>query len=88
MKVNSFSWMHGTMLLGRDFVYLKILREDNDLTQDEIAKILNITRQQYSLYETRTRTIPIDLLDKLADLYKTSTDYLLNRTNEKRDYNR
>ena len=79
------------MLLGSDIVYLKRLkdlREDNDLTQEEIANILQITRQQYSLYETGKRTIPVDLLDKLANIYKTSTDYLLNRTSNKKEYNR
>lgn len=65
---------------------LKDLREDNELKQEDIAKILNITRQQYSLYELGKRTIPIDLLSILADLYKTSTDYILNRTNNKIPY--
>ncbi len=65
---------------------LRDLREDNDLLQSDIAKILRITRQQYSLYETEKRTLPIDLLDILATYYNTSTDYILGRTNIKKAY--
>ena len=65
---------------------LKDLREDNELRQDDIAKILNITRQQYSLYELGKRTLPIDLLNILAEFYNTSTDYILGRTNNKNTY--
>ena len=46
---------------------LKDLREDSDLSQESIAKILKITRSQYSLYETGKRDIPVDLLIVLAD---------------------
>ena len=62
---------------------LKDLREDNELKQDDIARILNITRQQYSLYELGKRTLPIDLLIKLAEFYNTSTDYIIGKTNHK-----
>lgn len=67
-------------------MYLKKLRDlriDNDLYQKEVANILNITRQQYGLYECGKRDIPIDLLIKLADFYHVSTDYILGRTNKK-----
>lgn len=67
---------------------LKDLREDRDLFQEDIAKILMITRQQYGLYETGKRTIPIDLLDKLADFYNTSVDYIIGRTIIKEPYPR
>lgn len=56
---------------------LKDLREDNDYTQTQIAKILFITQQQYSLYEKGTREIPVSMLIKLAELYQVSVDYLL-----------
>lgn len=62
---------------------LKDLRIDNDLYQKEVASILKITWQQYGLYESGKRDIPIDLLIKLADFYGVSTDYILNRTNKK-----
>ena len=65
------------------FKRLKDLREDNDLHQHDIADLLKITRQQYSLYETGRRTIPIDLLIKVADYYNVSIDYIVGRTNNK-----
>ncbi len=65
---------------------LKDLREDMDLLQKDIAKVINVTQQQYSMYELGIRLIPIDKLDKLADFYGTNTDYLLGRTNVKTPY--
>lgn len=67
---------------------LKDLREDKGLFQIDIANILKITRQQYSLYEIEKRTLPIDLLDILANFYGTSTDYILGRTNIKEPYSK
>ena len=63
---------------------LRDLREDKDKYQVDIAKYLKITRQQYSLYETGKRDIPIDLLIMLADYYNTSIDYIVERTDEKK----
>ena len=60
---------------------IKELREDNDLTQKELSKYLNISQVAYSYYEINKRSLPIDMLSKLADFYNTSTDYLLYRTN-------
>ena len=60
---------------------IKNLREDHDLTQKEISKILNISQVAYSYYEINKRNIPLELLSKLADYYNTSVDYLLYRTN-------
>lgn len=65
---------------------LKDLREDNDLMQKEVADIINTTQQQYSKYELGIRLIPIDKINILADYYKTSIDYILGRTNEKKPY--
>lgn len=62
---------------------LKDLREDNDITQAEIAEILNIRQNTYSQYENQKRDIPISLLWKLADYYDTSIDYLIGRTDKK-----
>ena len=61
---------------------IKNLREDNDLTQTQISKILNISQVAYSYYELNKRSIPLELLSKLADYYNKSTDYLLYRTDE------
>ncbi len=62
---------------------LRDLREDNDLKQYQIAKLLNIKQNTYSQYENERREIPINLLWKLADFYKTSIDYIVGRTNKK-----
>lgn len=58
---------------------LRELREDNDLTQAEIAKILNISQRAYSHYEIGSREIPLELLIKLADYYSVSLDYIAKR---------
>ena len=56
------------------FKRLKDLREDNDLLQKDIAKILGISQQYYSEYEKGNRTIPISHLITLAKFYNTSID--------------
>ena len=55
---------------------LRNCREDSDKTQADIAQVLSISKQQYQLYESGKRTIPIDLLIKLAIYYEVSLDYL------------
>ena len=62
---------------------LKDLREDEDLKQVYIARLLNTTQQQYSRYESGERELPIRHLVTLADFYKVSADYILGRTNIK-----
>ncbi len=62
---------------------LKDLREDNDLLQKDIAKILNMSQTGYSKYETETNDIPTSILIKLAYFYETSIDYILGITNDK-----
>lgn len=61
---------------------LKSLRKENKLKQKNIAEILKITRQQYGLYESGKREIPIHHLKKIAQYYQTSTDYLLEITDK------
>ena len=65
---------------------LKDLREDLDITQSEIANYLNIKQNTYSQYENEQRQIPIEMLIKLADYYKVSTDYLLRLTDVRKPY--
>ena len=65
---------------------IKNLREDHDLTQKDLSKFLNISQVAYSYYELNKRSIPLELLSKLADFYNTSIDYLLFRTNEFKPY--
>lgn len=67
---------------------LKDLREDRDLKQEEIAKMLNISQTNYSKYELGKINIPISSLKKLAKYYNTSVDYLLGLTNEIKPYPR
>ncbi len=69
-------------------VYKRIrdLREDKDLTQKEMARLLQCSQQVYSNYELGQRDIPTDILIKLATLHKVSVDYILGITdNPKRN---
>ncbi len=67
---------------------LKDMREDHDLSQLEVAEYLNMKQPQYSRYERGIRDIPTDILIKLAEFYKTSTDYLLGLTNNTKPYDK
>lgn len=67
---------------------LKDLREDKDLLQKDIAKILDMSQTGYSKYEVGTNDIPTQILIKLAIFYQTSTDYILGLTNIKEPYPR
>ena len=71
-----------------DSMYRRIrdLREDHDLTQTQIAKILGMSQTGYSKYETGENDIPTAILIQLAEYYQTSVDYLLGRTNNKKPY--
>ncbi len=66
------------------FMKLRIrdLREDNDLTQKQISEILLCDQSLYSKYERGEREIPLTLLIKLADYYKTNLDYLVYRSDK------
>ena len=65
---------------------IRNLREDHDLTQKELSNLLNISQVAYSYYELNKRSIPLELLSKLADFYNTSVDHLLYRTDEIKPY--
>ena len=65
---------------------LRDLREDSNLTQTEIAKLLNVDQRTYSNYENGIRDLPMGILVKIADYFHTSTDYLLRRTNNPTPY--
>ena len=60
---------------------LRILRKNHNLTQSELAKILSCSQRVYSNYERGDLDIPTDILIKLADYYKVSIDFILDRTN-------
>lgn len=62
---------------------IRDMREDNDLTQQQIANILLCDQSLYSKYERGEREIPLHLLIKLADYFNTSLDYLVGRIDNK-----
>lgn len=65
---------------------IRDLREDADLTQVVLAKELDITVQQYSLYERGNREIPLHHVITLAKFYRVSIDYIAGLTNQKNPY--
>ena len=64
------------------FKRIRDLREDNDLTQQEVAIYLKINRVVYNRYENGTRDIPVELLIGLSKLYKKSIDYIVENEKE------
>ena len=66
------------------FPRLRDLREDKDMNQTQIAKLLVTSQTVYSRYERGVLTIPVEHLLILADFYGVSTDYILGRTNNKK----
>lgn len=65
---------------------IRDLREDHDLSQTQLAKILCISQATYSRYESGILDIPSEALIQLALLYHTSIDYLLGLTNNPQPY--
>lgn len=65
---------------------IRDLREDHDLSQTKLAALLGMSQTGYSKYETGENALPVEVLEKLADLYAVSTDYLLGRTDRKTPY--
>ena len=63
------------------FKNLRGIREDRDIRQKDIAKMLNVSQNTYSQYETGVISLTAEVLIKLADYYGVSVDYLLDRTN-------
>ena len=63
---------------------IRDLREDGDLAQKAVASVLNITVQQYSLYERGEREIPFHHAITLAKFYNVSLDYIAGLTNQKK----
>lgn len=66
------------------FKRLKDLREDKDLFQKDVAKVLGISQQYYSQYELGKFTMPIELLIKLSNFYNVSLDYIVGLTDNKK----
>ena len=67
---------------------IRNLREDNDLSQAKLAKIIGMSQTGYSKYETGENDIPTNILIKLANFYDTSIDYMLGLTDQRSAYPR
>ena len=67
---------------------IRNMREDKDMAQAQMAEYLSIHQTTYSDYELGNLNIPVPVLDKIADLFGTSIDYLVNRTDAKKPYHR
>ena len=65
---------------------IRDLREDNNLTQADVAKYLHIKQNTYSQYENEQRQLPLSCLIALAKFYKTSPDYILGLTDKRNPY--
>ena len=65
---------------------IRDLREDRDLSQKELASLLDVHQTTYSDYELGNLNVPVSALNKLADFYNVSVDYLLGRTVVKTPY--
>ncbi len=76
------------MFPGDIMIALKLrdLREDRDLTQKAVAALLQVHQTTYSDYELGKLNVPVAVLDRLADFYGVSVDYLLGRTEVKTPY--
>jgi transcriptional regulator with XRE-family HTH domain len=62
------------------------MREDGDLTQQQVAEFLKCDQSLYSKYERGERAVPLEIMLKLAVYYKTSLDYLVGLTNNRTPY--
>ena len=67
---------------------IREIREDHDKLQKDIAKVLNVSQQQYSRYETETSEITMEQAKILAQYYNVSIDYLAYLTDERKPYSK
>ena len=68
------------LVIALKYKRIRDLREDNDYTQAEVGRKINITQRTYAYYESGERMVPPHILSALADLYHVSIDYILERT--------
>ena len=64
------------------FRHIREIREDRDLRQKDIAKVLNVSQNTYSQYENGIIPLTAETLVKLSDYYNVSIDFLLDRTDK------
>lgn len=67
---------------------LRDLKEDNDIKQSDVAKIINMSEKQYARYERGETDVPLQVAIKLSEYYNVSIDYIAGRTNDKRGLTR
>ena len=72
--------------MRRIYPHIRDLREDADLTQRQVAEYLMCDQSLYSKYERGERPVPLEVLERLADYYHTSIDYLVGRTRVREPY--
>lgn len=70
------------------YQHIRDLREDRDLTQQQLAELLHVSQATYSRYESGLLDIPSSSLIALARFYQTSVDYLLGLTNQREPYSK
>ena len=70
------------------YSHIRDLREDRDMTQTEMAQVLQCSQRIYSNYERGDVDVPTEILIKLAEFHRTSVDYLLGLTDEAAPYPR
>lgn len=75
-----------TLVMKMYYNRIKLIREEIDKTQQELAHHLKLTRSTYSNYENNIQEIPIWVLSAIVDFYQTSMDYLIGRTDERKPY--
>ena len=87
MSIQQFAVCYNLPKGGDVVKYPRIrdLREDNDLTQKQVASMLNCSQQVYSNYELGQRDIPTDILIALSRFYNVTTDYILGLSPTKKD---
>ena len=70
------------------FVHMRALREDRDLSQKQLAELLQVHQTTYSDYELGKVNVPVSVLVQLADFYQTSIDYLVDYTDDPAPYSK
>lgn len=79
-------WYNNCEVIFVQYERIRNLREDSDMTQQQMADKLYVNRRTYSSYETGVRGIPTEILSQIADIFGTSVDYLIGRTDTKKPY--
>lgn len=74
------------MIMAEKYERIRNLREDSDLTQEDVGHQINVPQRTYAYYESGERMVPPRVLIALAKFYRVSVDYLLGLTDQKTPY--